>query len=154
IANEAARIVDPHPGVSVFNFHYAWPPVAISQNYQLGKVIGDNETGFDGNADSTYRREGWAFILAGGALYNNLDYSFTAGHEGGTFAYPATQPGGGSKALRQQLAHLKAFMERFAFVSMQPDRSEEHTSELQSRENLVCRLLLEKKTKSDNKSLS
>src|SRR5690606_39281559 len=27
-------------------------------------------------------------------------------------------------------------------------RSEEHTSELQSRENLVCRLLLEKKSKS------
>src|SRR5436309_11537651 len=27
-------------------------------------------------------------------------------------------------------------------------RSEEHTSELQSRENLVCRLLLEKKKKS------
>src|SRR5690606_42045032 len=27
----------------------------------------------------------------------------------------------------------------------QPSRSEEHTSELQSRENLVCRLLLEKK---------
>src|SRR5690606_41637578 len=26
------------------------------------------------------------------------------------------------------------------------DRSEEHTSELQSRENLVCRLLLDKKT--------
>src|SRR5690606_41933349 len=29
-------------------------------------------------------------------------------------------------------------------------RSEEHTSELQSRENLVCRLLLEKKKKSEN----
>src|SRR5271165_7238669 len=28
-----------------------------------------------------------------------------------------------------------------------PARSEEHTSELQSRENLVCRLLLEKKNK-------
>src|SRR5690606_40712471 len=28
-----------------------------------------------------------------------------------------------------------------------PLRSEEHTSELQSRENLVCRLLLEKKKK-------
>src|SRR5690606_40908917 len=27
------------------------------------------------------------------------------------------------------------------------ERSEEHTSELQSRENLVCRLLLEKKNK-------
>src|SRR5215475_15924431 len=29
-------------------------------------------------------------------------------------------------------------------------RSEEHTSELQSRENLVCRLLLEKKKKKKN----
>src|SRR5207302_6736092 len=29
-------------------------------------------------------------------------------------------------------------------------RSEEHTSELQSRENLVCRLLLEKKKKIDD----
>src|SRR5690606_40948148 len=29
----------------------------------------------------------------------------------------------------------------------EPPRSEEHTSELQSRENLVCRLLLEKKKK-------
>src|SRR5690606_39337717 len=36
------------------------------------------------------------------------------------------------------------------FVSFNYDkgkRSEEHTSELQSRENLVCRLLLEKKKK-------
>src|SRR5690606_39680057 len=32
--------------------------------------------------------------------------------------------------------------------SFNGDRSEEHTSELQSRENLVCRLLLEKKNKS------
>src|SRR5690606_41881700 len=32
-----------------------------------------------------------------------------------------------------------------AFRGCLPARSEEHTSELQSRENLVCRLLLEKK---------
>src|SRR5690606_41884329 len=31
-------------------------------------------------------------------------------------------------------------------------RSEEHTSELQSRENLVCRLLLEKKNQSTHQS--
>src|SRR5688572_32441575 len=31
-------------------------------------------------------------------------------------------------------------------------RSEEHTSELQSQSNLVCRLLLEKKNKTDNSS--
>src|SRR5690606_41565967 len=34
---------------------------------------------------------------------------------------------------------------RFARAHRGPSRSEEHTSELQSRENLVCRLLLEKK---------
>src|SRR5690242_21867327 len=33
------------------------------------------------------------------------------------------------------------------------DRSEEHTSELQSHVNLVCRLLLEKKKKTSNISL-
>src|SRR3712207_8293773 len=31
-----------------------------------------------------------------------------------------------------------------------PDRSEEHTSELQSRQYLVCRLLLEKKKHNNN----
>src|SRR2546421_7343308 len=33
-----------------------------------------------------------------------------------------------------------------------PPRSEEHTSELQSRSDLVCRLLLEKKKKKKNKN--
>src|SRR3712207_7246400 len=33
-----------------------------------------------------------------------------------------------------------------AYLSTRPRRSEEHTSELQSRQYLVCRLLLEKKT--------
>src|SRR3989442_5908128 len=38
---------------------------------------------------------------------------------------------------------------------VEPRRSEEHTSELQSRPHLVCRLLLEKKKKTkDNKVLS
>src|SRR5439155_3990728 len=31
------------------------------------------------------------------------------------------------------------------YIAIAPDRSEEHTSELQSRGHLVCRLLLEKK---------
>src|SRR3712207_7953103 len=36
---------------------------------------------------------------------------------------------------------------RFAWGTRAPRRSEEHTSELQSRQYLVCRLLLEKKKK-------
>src|SRR5256886_5356648 len=35
-----------------------------------------------------------------------------------------------------------------------PTRSEEHTSELQSQSNLVCRLLLEKKKKKIKKSVN
>ena len=121
IANGSQIISDPHPGVSVFNFHYATPPVTVGMNYSLNRVIGDNETGFKGNADSTYRKEGWAFILAGGGLYNNLDYSFTAEDEKGTFSYPTTQPGGGSVNLREQLSYLQKFMSSFDFIRMRPD---------------------------------
>src|SRR5436309_11538312 len=39
----------------------------------------------------------------------------------------------------------------FLVQSVTVNRSEEHTSELQSRENLVCRLLLEKKKKKQKK---
>src|SRR5438270_4188504 len=42
---------------------------------------------------------------------------------------------------------------RIHLLDVEPDkRSEEHTSELQSQSNLVCRLLLEKKKKRDQKS--
>src|SRR5690606_7026200 len=58
-------------------------------------------------------------------------------------------------ALRQMLDRgeissvelTKSLIERIEAVD---GRSEEHTSELQSRENLVCRLLLEKKKKQQN----
>src|SRR5437868_13631845 len=40
---------------------------------------------------------------------------------------------------------------RVARVGVEPTRSEEHTSELQSRFDLVCRLLLEKKKKKKKK---
>src|SRR3712207_7898794 len=40
---------------------------------------------------------------------------------------------------------LRVESERVSPGSAQPARSEEHTSELQSRQYLVCRLLLEKK---------
>jgi len=120
IANHQAKVEDPHPAVSLFNFHYAFPPVTVAMNYALGRALGDNETGFAGTSDARYRMEAWAFILAGGALYNNLDYSFTVGHEDGSFAYPDTQPGGGSRALRRQLRALAEFMRSLDFVRMSP----------------------------------
>src|SRR5206468_4509362 len=103
IANKSAQVTDPHPSVSIFNFHYATPPDVVGINDGLNKVIGDDETGFRGLDDIFYRSEAWEFMLAGGGLYNNLDYSFVAGQEDGTFRYPRTQPGGGGRALRRQL---------------------------------------------------
>jgi hypothetical protein len=123
VANGAEKVTHPHPAISILNFHYATPPDTVGMNFDLGRVIGDNETGFKGTADTHYRIEGWEFMLAGGGLYNNLDYSFTVGHEDGTFQYPDTQPGGGTIALRHQLGVLKRFLEGFDFVKMGPDNA-------------------------------
>jgi hypothetical protein len=120
IANNKAKVENPHPAVSIFNFHYASPPDTVAMNYRLNKVIGDNETGFRGTNDLPYRVEAWEFILAGGGLFNNLDYSFVAGHEDGTFVYPAKQPGGGNPAFRRQMKALRDFINSFDFVKMQP----------------------------------
>src|SRR5207302_7003212 len=62
-------------------------------------------------------------------------------------------------SLEVQLPFLQKILGEFALVPLAvgtanvAERSEEHTSELQSRENLVCRLLLEKK-KQQNKLYS
>src|SRR3712207_6903695 len=50
------------------------------------------------------------------------------------------------KELRKQPEHDLAILEHVGHAGRRPRvRSEEHTSELQSRQYLVCRLLLEKK---------
>src|SRR2546427_9464397 len=56
-------------------------------------------------------------------------------------------PGGGDRPLSLQ-GSRRALSQRDSGRS----RSEEHTSELQSQSNLVCRLLLEKKTEPDTTS--
>ena len=121
IANAKAVVDKPHPAVSIFNFHYASPPDTVGMNYGLNKVIGENETGFKGTNDTHYRMEGWQFMLAGGGLFNNLDYSFVAGHERGDFVYPKNQPGGGNAAYRSQLRILKDFLHQFDFLKMKPE---------------------------------
>src|SRR2546422_653290 len=73
----------------------------------------------------------------------------------------------GAEAAREMRAFVRSLKERideiadkyirpdegtydFALMYIPAERSEEHTSELQSRLHLVCRLLLEKKKKHDN----
>ena len=122
IANKSKVVENPSPHVSILNFHYAKPPEAVAQNYHWDRVIGDDETGFAGDDRvKPYRLEGWDFILAGGAVYSNLDYSFAVGHEDGTAEINA--PGGGGPELWQQLRILNDFINSFDFVAMKPDNT-------------------------------
>ena len=121
IANKGQKVTNPNPLVSIFNFHYAKPPDTVAENYGLNKVIGDDETGFAGSEPKPYRLEAWDFIIAGGAVYDNLDYSFTAGYEDGTADINA--PGGGGTVFRKQMEILKDFINSFNFIRMKPDNS-------------------------------
>jgi hypothetical protein len=108
------------PEAKIVNFHYAYPE-AVDWNRGLSRAIGYDETGFAGKADLTYRRQAWNFILSGGALFNNLDYSFTAEREDGTES--ANQaPGGGSPTLRRQLRVLSEFLHSHNLAKLRPDK--------------------------------
>jgi hypothetical protein len=122
IAQNYTNFKAPIPAVSqhidIINFHYAWPE-AVEWNYHFNKAIGFDESGFAGSGDQVYRRQAWQFMLSGGGLFNNLDYSFFVGHEDGLGEN--TAPGGGSKALRQQLKILSDFLHGFELEKLQPD---------------------------------
>jgi hypothetical protein len=117
--NRTLRIPSAHPNVHIHNFHYARPS-AVGDNYHLGRVIGDNETGFKGQTPTPYRREAWEFLLAGGGLFNHLDYSFTADHPDGTAAVGGETPGWGGPEWRRQLEVLRDFMNGLDFAAMAP----------------------------------
>ena len=122
VSNGYETIENPSSLISIFNFHYA-PGDAVRVNYGLNRVIGCNETGFCGTGDFAYRSQAWEFILSGGALFNNLDYSFAVGYENGAFAYGPGQPGGGGISLRKQYGVLRDFIYSFDFIRMKPDDS-------------------------------
>ena len=120
VANGAKQVDKPHPAISILNFHYANPPDAVAQNYALNLPIGENETGFKGTGDDHYRMEAWEFMLAGGALFNHLDYSYAAGHEDGDFPVKDPTPGGGGATVRKSFQFLRTFLERFDLPKMKP----------------------------------
>src|SRR5690606_41201147 len=73
-----------------------------------------------------------------------VDYKMNVQMDVKTFQYKGTQE---LKYTNNSPDTLNKVFYHLYFNAFQPgsERSEEHTSELQSRENLVCRLLLEKK---------
>jgi len=120
VQNFKKYLPEPRKHVSIYNFHYAEPPVTIPLNYHLNLPLGDNETGFRGIEGDIYRIEAWRFMLEGGALFNHLDYSFTTDNEDGTNVVQKGEPGGGSRELRNQFKLLAGFMNSLNFISMKP----------------------------------
>ena len=118
-ANFVASLSEVDPNVSVLNFHYAYPEAALL-NRGWNRPISYDESGFLGGSDDVYRREAWRFIMAGGAGFSGLDYSFTVGHEDGT-DLEKNGPGGGSPAFRKQLSILRQFLGDLDFTRMEPD---------------------------------
>ena len=121
IAVHSGRIEKPNPHVSVFNFHAA-EPASVSENLEVRKVIADDETGGKGTGDFPYRSEGWEFLLAGGAVFSHLDFSFTPRSPQGKGDITGA-PGGGGPAIRKQIRVLKEFIEGFDFIRMRPDKA-------------------------------
>ena len=107
----------PH-GISVANFHYALPG-AVQMNLDLGGVIGLDETGFMPHEGALYMDQAWRFILSGGGLYNNLDYSFTSDYEQGNWSIPETNPGWGGVSFREKLSVLVETINLVPFQEME-----------------------------------
>jgi hypothetical protein len=121
IAVRAAEVKNPSPHVSVFNFHAATPE-AVRLNYALNKALADDETGGSDQSDRRYRTEAWEFLLAGGSVFDHLDFSFTTDREDGSAVpLPDGTPGGGGPELRRQLQVLKGFLESFEFLKLKPN---------------------------------
>jgi hypothetical protein len=112
--------------ISVFNHHYDRNAMSVRLNYnRINKVLSFNETGLMPPSTPQYRIQGWKYIFNGGALYNNLDFTFQVGFEDGTGKSGFScewYNGCDDPAVKYQLASLLKFLNSIDFIHMKPDR--------------------------------
>ena len=111
--------------ISVFNHHYDRNAQSVKLNYdRTNRVMSFNETGLMPPVTPQYRIQGWKYIFSGGALYNNLDFTFQIGYEGGSGGTDFTcewYNGCTDQNMKYQLAALLKFMNSISFIKMKPD---------------------------------
>jgi hypothetical protein len=135
-SKEAVKDLNRH--VSVLNFHAAKPETA-GLNYHHKRVLAFDETGGSDRSDRKYRTEGWEWMMAGGGVYDHLDFSFTTDRpDGSAVPLPSGTPGGGGPELRGQLRVLKEFVESFDFVRMAPSEAILKESRITSSGSVRC----------------
>jgi hypothetical protein len=110
--------------ISVFNHHYDKDAASVKLNYQnIPRAFSFNETGLMPTYSKAYRIQGWRYLMSGGALYNNLDFTFQVGHEDGTgrteFSCDAYK-GSGDLRVRSEISVLASFFKTIDFVHLRP----------------------------------
>src|SRR5690349_12334547 len=136
-ASLVSALTDPDTGL----FNYAFLEYKLDEEFKRARRFGDPLAcvmlGFEGQLSEDVLRE-----LAGIFLEASRDTDVLGRFDESSFLFllPNTGPDGATVMARRvgDLAQKRGLTDL---------RSEEHTSELQSRRDLVCRLLLEKKNK-------
>jgi hypothetical protein len=110
--------------ISVFNHHYDKDAVSVRSNYSsIPRAFAFNETGLMPIYTKAYRIQGWKYLMSGGALYNNLDFTFQVGYEDGTgkaeFSCDAYK-GSGDPRVRSEISKIASFFKTIDFVNMHP----------------------------------
>jgi hypothetical protein len=123
---EPAHLATHFKHITVFNHHYDRDAESLRLNRHLPVILSFNETGLMDVMTEEYRIQGWKYMLSGGALYNNLDFTFQVGHEDGSGTAEFSCQGRGYSGcghpdMKQQLAVLLEFMNSLDFVTMQPN---------------------------------
>lgn len=110
--------------ISIFNHHYDKEAASVKLNYsRISRAFAFNETGLMPVYSEAYRIQGWQYMMCGGALYNNLDFTFQTGYEDGTGIAQfncSDYNGSGDIRTRRQLAYLLQFMNSLDFVHLKP----------------------------------
>jgi hypothetical protein len=110
--------------ISVFNHHYDKDAVSAKLNYGIGKVLSFNETGLMPEFSSQYRIQGWKYLMSGGALYDNLDFTFQVGNEDGNGKVEFLchyYKGCNDKKVKYEMKALLNFMNSIDFVHTKPN---------------------------------
>ena len=112
--------------ISIFNHHYDAEAESVIKNYnRIPKAWSFNETGIMPTSTPEYRYQGWKYLMNGGALYNNLDFTFQVGDEDGHGTTLFSRGYTGFLActdhdMKYQMANLLEFWNDLDFVHMKP----------------------------------